>query len=243
MAALKSCDRDELRQLLSSGADLNSPGRMISGSELEPQVPSYPLMWAVTAGDSIAVKILLDGGADPNISCEYAHGERDCWMRPLCEANEPDIVTMLLDAGADVNAQTRSIINTDTALMRAADFRPDTCIGDVLIERGADVNMKDESGVGALFRAIAHRNYELADRLLQVSWRAALIARFMGPTWGPSGADRTQVGPMLAPWTLLSGISKSTLTKSRSSIRSVSVVPLNFCTDHGSIIAMLCANF
>ena len=31
-----------------------------------------------------------------------------------------------------------------------------------------------------------------------------LIARFMGPTWGPSGADRTQVGPMLAPWTLLS---------------------------------------
>ena len=32
-----------------------------------------------------------------------------------------------------------------------------------------------------------------------------LIARFMGPTWGPSGTDRTQVGPMLAPWTLLSG--------------------------------------
>ena len=32
-----------------------------------------------------------------------------------------------------------------------------------------------------------------------------LIARFMRPTWGPSGADRTQVGPMLAPWTLLSG--------------------------------------
>ena len=31
-----------------------------------------------------------------------------------------------------------------------------------------------------------------------------LTARFMGPTWGPPGADRTQVGPMLAPWTLLS---------------------------------------
>ena len=27
----------------------------------------------------------------------------------------------------------------------------------------------------------------------------------MGPTWGPSGADRTQVDPMLAPWILLSG--------------------------------------
>ena len=32
-----------------------------------------------------------------------------------------------------------------------------------------------------------------------------LIAWFMGPPWGPSGADRTQVVRMLAPWTLLSG--------------------------------------
>ena len=30
-----------------------------------------------------------------------------------------------------------------------------------------------------------------------------LIARFMVPTWGPSGADRTQVSPMLSPWTYL----------------------------------------
>ena len=27
----------------------------------------------------------------------------------------------------------------------------------------------------------------------------------MGPTWDPPGADRTEVGLMLAPWTLLSG--------------------------------------
>ena len=32
------------------------------------------------------------------------------------------------------------------------------------------------------------------------------ITRFMGPTWSPSGADRTQVGPMLASWSLLSGM-------------------------------------
>ena len=34
---------------------------------------------------------------------------------------------------------------------------------------------------------------------------ATLMARLMGPTWDPPGADTTQVGPMLAPWTLLSG--------------------------------------
>ena len=42
-------------------------------------------------------------------------------------------------------------------------------------------------------------------QLVWISIETTQIARFMGPTWGPSGADRTQVGPMLAPWTLLSG--------------------------------------
>ena len=32
------------------------------------------------------------------------------------------------------------------------------------------------------------------------------IARFMGPTWGPPRSCRPQMGPMLAPWTLLSGM-------------------------------------
>ena len=32
------------------------------------------------------------------------------------------------------------------------------------------------------------------------------IAKFMGPTWGPPGSCRPQVGPKLAPWTLLSGL-------------------------------------
>ena len=31
------------------------------------------------------------------------------------------------------------------------------------------------------------------------------IARFTWPTWGPPGSCRPQLGPMLAPWTLLSG--------------------------------------
>ena len=41
---------------------------------------------------------------------------------------------------------------------------------------------------------------------LHFSNSLSLIARFMGPTWGPCGADRTQVGPMFTPWTLLSGL-------------------------------------
>ena len=32
------------------------------------------------------------------------------------------------------------------------------------------------------------------------------IAKFMAPTWGPPGSCRPQMGPMLAPQTLLSGM-------------------------------------
>ena len=37
------------------------------------------------------------------------------------------------------------------------------------------------------------------------SQRVAQIAKFMGPTWGPPGSCRPQMGPILAQWTLLSG--------------------------------------
>ena len=48
----------------------------------------------------------------------------------------------------------------------------------------------------------------------QAIWHTGypLTAWFMGPTWGPSGTDRTQVDPMLAPWTLLSGLILTSLS-------------------------------
>ena len=39
------------------------------------------------------------------------------------------------------------------------------------------------------------------------------IPKFMGPTWGPPGSCRPQIGPMLAPWTLLSGFLMSSANK------------------------------
>ena len=37
------------------------------------------------------------------------------------------------------------------------------------------------------------------------SYSISQIAKFMGPTWGPPGSCGPHMGPMLAPWTLLSG--------------------------------------
>ena len=41
---------------------------------------------------------------------------------------------------------------------------------------------------------------------VKIKMKTSQIAKFMGPTWGPPGACRPQMAPMLAPWTLLSGI-------------------------------------
>ena len=60
---------------------------------------------------------------------------------------------------------------------------------------------------GLVFQSVLWRCYfdRDANPSHTLNEKTALIARFMGPTWGLSGADRTQVGPMLAPRTLLSG--------------------------------------
>ena len=59
-------------------------------------------------------------------------------------------------------------------------------------------------------------NYERENCFM--CWMPALRARFMGPTWGPSGADRTQVDPMMARLILLSGSIKPRALQSVSSV-------------------------
>ena len=41
-------------------------------------------------------------------------------------------------------------------------------------------------------------------RLEHLCWKPTQIAKFMGPTRGPPGSYRPQMGPMLTPWTFLS---------------------------------------
>ena len=90
----------------------------------------------------------------------------------------------------------------------------------------------------------------------------------MGPIWGPPGADRTQVGPVLAPWILLSGLtfampfhSTGSWNPSRQPFHqsffhpisnsmeilfssyhdSNKVIPTKFCRWHDSCAVMTCA--
>ena len=57
------------------------------------------------------------------------------------------------------------------------------------------------------------------------------IGKFMGPTWGPPGSCRPQMGPVLVPWTLLSGLR---FTEAMMRKKSVHVCPL-YCPANCSL--------
>ena len=76
---------------------------------------------------------------------------------------------------------------------------------DIFTEELAITTTNTEARLDAFSAMIEDRMRNSVFFTLRHCSRQSLIARFMGPTWGPSGADRTQVDPRFAPWTLLSG--------------------------------------
>ena len=63
--------------------------------------------------------------------------------------------------------------------------------------------------------------------------------------WGPSEADRTQVGPMLAPWTLLSGFWPSTHRNFQFYLRFYGILWHRRCSTRTSTFsktALCCVN-
>ena len=60
-----------------------------------------------------------------------------------------------------------------------------------------------------LFHAWWHHDIEMLSIVRAIHrWPTQIptqITRFTWPTWGPPGSCRPQLGPMVAPWTLLSG--------------------------------------
>ena len=74
-----------------------------------------------------------------------------------------------------------------------------------------DCNCRNNHSDGSDRSSLQPPKYHSVNLLFWIGWwkrilKCSLIARFMGPTWGPSGAGMAQVGPMLALWTLLSGV-------------------------------------
>jgi ankyrin repeat protein len=141
---------------------------------------STPLMYAVLYGDVAATRLLLDGGADPNIRNDAGatalmwavsdlektrllldrganpNAKSDDGRTPLLIASGlfggAPVVKLLLDRGADINVKAPGFFGESTPVAEAA-YTGDEAVFQLLIARGADVQAGGPGQIALALRA------------------------------------------------------------------------------------------
>ena len=134
-----NCSKDNLQAVIDYGADVNAANKH----------NITPSMQACENGDIDAINILLDAGADPNITDEKGTA---CIHHAVGGGCRKDVLLRLISRGTDVNATTK--INR-TALKIACLNRNEDAIN-VLLNAGADPNIADADGDTCLHTAVGN---------------------------------------------------------------------------------------
>lgn len=149
-----------MKALLAKGADANArltqnfPTRGAFEFSWVDLTGATPFVRAAKSSDVVAMRLLLEHGADPNIATAGGAtafmlasglGWIDLQSRGTA-AESLDAMTLCLEHGADVNAVNAA---GQTALIGAA-IRGDRVVGQFLLERGAKPNHEDKEGRTAL---------------------------------------------------------------------------------------------
>ena len=153
-------DLKQIRQLISSGADVNAKTQ---GYQVT------PLFVAASEGREEACELLIAKGADVNaksgdVFINQNNNNVDKDLTPLhaaCQAETPAVARLLLAHGADVNAKNPAGL---TPLHLAARHGR-TELAKILIDNGADINAIDVRGASPLGIAERRGNSEIAELL------------------------------------------------------------------------------
>ena len=143
---IRNNDLAALRQLI---RDPGPTARDASGNS--------PLMYAAALGSLESMRLLLDAGADPNVSNKF-----DATPLMWC-AGDAAKVRLLLSKGAKADARSKL---GRTPLLIAAYNDGAIEAARLLLEKGADVNARDNGGTSVLELAAAANNIELARILI-----------------------------------------------------------------------------
>ncbi|MCC6538101.1 MAG: ankyrin repeat domain-containing protein [Bryobacterales bacterium] len=146
--AAEQRDREGLRQLLASRADVNTA--QVDGTTA--------LHWAVLHDDAETVALLVRARANANAMNRYG-------MPPLAQAcinGNAAVVKLLLEGGADAKAVMKG---GESVLMLAARSGNVEAVK-ALLDRGADVNVRERLGQTALMWAAAEGHTAVVQALL-----------------------------------------------------------------------------
>jgi ankyrin repeat protein len=119
----------------------------------------YPLGLAAFFGHPDAVKLLLERGAQVNVTARNTM--KVAPVHAAAASHRPEIIRMLLDAGADPNARQQE----DFTPLHEAAASGQLELARLLLERGADVNLRSANGKTALTHAREAGKTDLVDVL------------------------------------------------------------------------------
>lgn len=156
--AIASEEIDEVRRLISLGADVNE--------KVDKETRETPIFVAVETGNIEIVTMLLDAGAKATATTS---AKQTPLMR-LDSDTTPELVDLLIRYGVDVNRRDR---DGDSALILAAEDAPAEIVRK-LIEAGAEVNAANKLGQTALMNAAYMDDIESVRALLTAGANAAV---------------------------------------------------------------------
>ena len=171
-AAVNGNANEVCKLLSSSMIDVNK-------SPYSPYIPDTPLQRATFCGHIEVVKLLLDAGADPNVTDRFG----ETLVYKASDGGHKNVLKLLLDRGGN---PTKEDINLNTPLHKAA-LRGKNDVVQLLLERGAEVNEQNLRNRTPLHIATENGHQDVVQTLLEKG--AMPISEGMSPGYPFSESD------------------------------------------------------